>query len=64
MPTSQSKRPENDFYLARNKDGYVCSYDKDTHKCRGVIVATGDNVEYVRQHEKEWLGQIDPKYEE
>ena len=63
MSTNQNKKPNVDFYFARNKDGYMCSYDKLTHKCRGVIVSTGDNVEYIQQHRKEWIGQIDPKYE-
>ncbi len=59
MSTNQSK-----IYLANNKEGHLCGYDAKTHRCVDVPLYTGCDVEYVRQHEKEWLGQLDPKYEE
>lgn len=64
MSTNQNGKPRFDFYIKRNKDGYTCSYDSITHRCRGVIISTGDDVNYINEHEKEWIGQLDPKYEE
>lgn len=52
-----------DFYFARNKDGYVCAYDSKTHKCVDIIVSTGDDIDYYEQHKEEWIGQVDPEYE-
>lgn len=58
MSTSKNK-----FYMGRNKDGFVCSYDAITHKCVGVILSTGDDVELYEQKHDEWIGQLDPKFE-
>lgn len=50
------------IYLSRNSDGFVCSYNSNTHRCVGVILAMGDNVElYEKNHEK-YIGELDPKY--
>lgn len=50
------------FYFARNKDGYVCAYDKNTHKCIGVMESTGD-IPLSEEKRKEYSAQLDPKYE-
>lgn len=49
--------------MGRNKEGFVCSYDANTHKCVGVMLSTGDNVELYKQKHDEWIGQLDPKFE-
>lgn len=54
----------NETYISRNKDGYPCVYDNKTHKCVSAILSTGDNVEYFKAHYGEWIGQIEPKYED
>lgn len=56
MSTSQKT------YLARNEEGHLCGYDEKTHRCVSVPLYTGCDVEYVRAHEKEWLGQLDPAF--
>ena len=58
MSTNKNKK----IYMAKNKDGYLCGFDADTHKCIDVPLCTGCDVDYIKQHEKEWLGQLDPKY--
>lgn len=59
MNTNQ--KPEK--YLSQNKDGFVCSYDSTTHRCVGVILSTGDNVELYEKKHDEYIDQLDPKYE-
>lgn len=54
---------ENKRYTAINKDGMLCTYDGETHKCIGVMFALGCDPEYYKTHIKEWIGQLDPKYE-
>ena len=56
-------RAKTETYMARNKDGFVCSYDKSTHRCVGVILSMGDDVELYREKHDEYIGQLDPKYE-
>lgn len=62
MNTKQSNYSKK--YFARNKDGFVCSYDSETHKCVGVILSTGDDIELYNRKHDEYIGQIDPKYED
>lgn len=59
MNTTQKSKT----YTGRNKDGFVCSYDCNTHKCVGVMLATGDDVELYKQKHDEYIGQLDPKFE-
>lgn len=49
----------NNLYLARNQEGFLCAYDKDTHKCVDVIISTGENLS--EKQRKAMLGVIDPK---
>lgn len=49
------------LYTARNKDGYLCCYDKETHLCVGVMDSTGD-MPLTEEKLKEYLGQTDPKF--
>lgn len=60
MSTEKSKSK---IYTARNKDGFLCSYDAETHKCVGVMLSMGDNVELYKEKHDEYIGQIDPKFE-
>lgn len=50
-------------YTGRNKVGWICSFDTETHKCVGAMLATGDDIDYYNKHYKEWIGQLDPAYE-
>ena len=54
---------EYNFYFARNKDGFLCSYDKKTHRCIGVMLSTGDNIEIYNKHHDSYIGQLDPNYD-
>lgn len=54
---------KSEIYMSRNKDGFVCSYDSATHKCVGVILSTGDDIELYKKKHDEWIGQLDPKFE-
>lgn len=49
----------NKLYLARNKEGFLCAYDKDTKKCVDVIIGTGENLS--EQQRQAMLGVPDPK---
>ena len=49
----------NKLYLARNEEGFLCAYDKETHKCVGIIVGTGEQLSDEKK--KEILGTLDPK---
>ncbi len=61
MSTTQNKKQS--IYFARNKDGFSCVYDSETHKCVDIILSTGDNIELFNEKRDEYIGQIDPKYE-
>lgn len=54
---------QNNRYLARNAEGYLCAYDTKTHRCLEATISMGDNVDYILKHEQEWIGTLDPKYE-
>lgn len=56
-------KQKNKTYISRNKDGFACCYDSETHKCVGVILSMGDNVELYKEKHDEYIGQIDPKFE-
>lgn len=60
MSTEKNKSK---IYTARNKDGFLCSYDTESHKCVGVMLSMGDNVELYKEKHDEYIGQIDPKFE-
>lgn len=60
MSTEKNKSK---IYTARNKDGFLCSYDAESHKCVGVMLSMGDNVELYKEKHDEYIGQIDPKFE-
>ena len=49
------------IYTARNKEGYLCCYDVDTHKCVGVMDSTGDTP-LTLEKRKTFIGQVDPKF--
>ena len=53
-----------EIYTGRNEDGWICSYDKKTHKCVGAMLSTGDDIEFYKKNIKKWIGQIDPKYKD
>lgn len=50
-------------YIARNKVGWICGYDRETHRCIDAILSTGDDIDYYNKHYDEWIGQLDPAYE-
>ncbi|MGN1478701.1 MAG: hypothetical protein ACI4XH_02950 [Acutalibacteraceae bacterium] len=52
----------NDTYTGINKDGYLCTYDKETHLCVGIMDGTG-NIPLTNEKRQSYLGQIDPKYQ-
>ncbi|MEE1049769.1 MAG: hypothetical protein U0M60_20405 [Clostridia bacterium] len=49
------------IYLAYNKDGFLCAFDSNTHKCIGIITATGDKL-LSKEEEKAIIGTLDPKF--
>ena len=59
--STEKNKPK--IYTSRNKDGFLCSYDAETHKCVGVMLSMGDNVEFYKEKHDEYIGQIDPKFE-
>ena len=50
-------------YTGRTKDGWPCTYDEETHRVSGVMLATGDDIDYYNKHYNEWIGQLDSTYE-
>lgn len=55
---------KNKIYTALNKEGFLCSYDSETHRCVGVMLAMGNDIELYNQKHNEWIGQLDPKFEQ
>ena len=52
------------FYLGRNDDGFICTYDAETHRCVDVMISTGDDIELYKTRHDEYIGQLDPNYKE
>ncbi len=50
-------------YISRNKDGFACTYDSETHLCVGVILSMGDDIDLYNKKHDEYIGQLDPQYE-
>ena len=50
----------NKIYFSRNKDGYICAYDSETHICVDVIESTGDKL-LTNEQRKKYIGEVDPR---
>ena len=61
MVVNNMSTNKRNFYFARNKKGYLCTYDNNTHLCIGVIESTGD-IPLTKEQRDAFIGQIDPKF--
>lgn len=49
-------------YYDKIIDGYLCTFNSDTHQCVSVLLSTGMNIENWEKFNKEIVGTIDPDY--
>ena len=56
MPTNQKK------YYHKNIDGYSCLFNRDTHICAAVMLATGMDIKAWKDFNTKMVGSMDPDY--
>ena len=54
MSAKQSK------YYNKVIDGYLCTFDSETHQCAGVMLCTGMDIQAWEDFNSKMLGSIDP----